>query len=272
MNEILKSILFGLIQGITEWLPISSTGHMILLNEVLTLSFNKSFVDTFFVVIQSGSIAAVVLLYFRKLWPFHRKTAKKEKREIWSLWFKILTAAIPAAVIGLIFEERIDRYLYTSQVVGMMLIVYGLVFIILETRPRKPVITAMKQMSYRTALLIGFFQVLALVPGTSRSGATILGAMILGCSRTVASEFSFVLAIPVMAGASLLKLAKAGFGFQAMEWAVLLTGCLTAFVVSLFAIRFLLNYVRRHDFKLFGYYRILLGLAVFTYFWFYLPK
>lgn len=266
MTELLKSILFGIVQGITEWLPISSTGHMILLDEFLTLRFSEEFINTFLVVIQAGSILAVVVLFFDRLWPFGNKKGKNEKNEIWTLWFKILVAALPAAVIGLLFDEVIDQYLYKSQVVALALIIYGLLFLILE-RNRRPKITRLNELNYRTALMIGVFQVLALVPGTSRSGATILGAVWLGCSRTVASEFSFVLAIPVMAGASLLKLMKTGFSFGALEWAVLLVGCLTAFGVSMVVIRFLLSFVRRHNFKVFGWYRIVLGLVVLLYFW-----
>ena len=266
MMELVKAVLFGVVQGVTEWLPISSTGHMILLDEFLALSFDESFVNTFFVVIQAGSILAVVVLYFHRLWPFGAKKKKREKREIWSLWFHILAAAIPAGVIGLLFDEVIDRYLYRSQVVALALIVYGVLFLLVEKPGKTPKITGMKELDYRTALMIGAFQVLALIPGTSRSGATILGAVYLGCSRTVAAEFSFFLAIPVMAGASLLKLVKTGFGFGAMEWAALAVGCLTAFLISLAAIRFLIGYVRRHDFKAFGWYRIALGLAVLVYF------
>lgn len=267
MSEILKAILFGVVQGVTEWLPISSTGHMILLDEFLALRFGAEFVNTFLVVIQAGSILAVVVLYFKRLWPFGGGKNKREKREIWALWFRILIAAIPAAIIGILFEKQINQYLYRSMVVAIALIAYGVLFILVESRHERPKITKMEELGYQTALMIGLFQVLALVPGTSRSGATILGAIFLGCSRTVASEFSFFLAIPVMAGASLLKLVKTGFGFAAWEWATLLAGCLTAFLVSLIAIRFLLGYIRRHDFKVFGWYRIALGLAVLLYFW-----
>ncbi|MDR0468355.1 MAG: undecaprenyl-diphosphate phosphatase [Peptococcaceae bacterium] len=268
MSEIAKAILFGFVQGITEWLPISSTGHMILLEEFLALQFSDTFVNTFFVVIQGGSILAVVLLFFKRLWPFGRGKDAREKRETWALWFKIIVAAIPAAVIGILCEEQIDRYLFRSQVVAVALVLYGVLFILLESGHRKPKITRLKDLDYRTALMIGFFQVLSMVPGTSRSGSTILGAVLIGCSRTVASEFSFVLAIPVMAGASLLKLVKTSFGFGAMEWTVLLVGCLTSFLVSMVAIRFLLSYVRRHDFKAFGWYRVVLGAVVLAYFWY----
>ncbi|MEL7622894.1 MAG: undecaprenyl-diphosphate phosphatase [Clostridiales bacterium] len=266
MIEILKSIIFGIVQGITEWLPISSTGHMILLDEFLTLNFSKTFLDTFLVVIQLGSILAVVVLYFQRLWPFGSQKSPREKRETWSLWFRILVGVIPLGITGILFEEQINTYLYNSRVVALALIIYGILFLILERGRRRPTITTMDELGYRTALLIGMFQVLALVPGTSRSGATILGAVFLGCSRTVASEFSFFLALPAMAGASLLKLVKTGLSFGFLEWMVLLTGSLVAFLVSLVAIKFLLSYIRRHDFKAFGYYRIVLGIIVLLYF------
>ena len=267
MTEIVKAVLFGIIQGITEWYPISSTGHMILLEEILPLQFSKAFIDAFFVVIQGSSILAVVILYFQKIWPFGRKKSVKTKREIWFLLFRIMVATIPATVLGLLFEDEINRYLYKSQVVALALVVYGVLFLILEGRRRIPSITKMEELNYSTALWIGLFQVLALVPGTSRSGATILGAVFLGCSRAVAAEFSFFLAIPVMVGASLLKLIKTGFGFRSAEWMVLAVGCLTSFLVSLAAVKTLLAYVRRHDFKAFGYYRIVLGFVVILYFW-----
>ena len=266
MPEIVKSILFGIVQGITEWLPISSTGHMIILDEFLALQFSEAFINTFLVVIQAGSILAVVVLFFDRLWPFSRGKGGRERNETWLLWLRILIAAAPAAVIGIAFEGQINKYLYNSKVVAVALIGYGILFLILEGRRRRPKITRLNELNNRTALMIGVFQVLALVPGTSRSGATILGAIWLGCSRTVASEFSFVLAIPVMAGASFLKLIKTGFSFSALEWTVLLVGCLTAFLVSLGTIRFLLSFVRRHNFKVFGWYRIVLGIAVLLFF------
>ncbi|MEA4891491.1 MAG: undecaprenyl-diphosphate phosphatase [Peptococcaceae bacterium] len=266
MFEIFKAVIFGIVQGISEWLPISSTGHMILLNEFLPLNFSKEFVDTFLVVVQLGSILAVVVLYFHKLWPFSSKKTKKQKRDTWELWFKVLAAVIPAGVVGVLFEEQINAIFYGALPVAATLILYGVLFILIERKPRTPRINNIHELSYKTALLIGVFQVLALVPGTSRSGATILGAVLLGCSRYEASEFSFFLAIPMMFGASLLKLLKAGFGFGGLEWAVLAAGSLVAFGVSLWAIRFLLNYIRRHDFTAFGYYRIILGAIIFVYF------
>ena len=268
MFEILKAVIFGVVQGITEWLPISSTGHMILLDEFLPLSFSKDFVDTFFVLVQLGSILAVVVLFFHKLWPFSTKKDWQEKRDTWALWFKVLVASIPTGIIGLFFEEQINQIFYGPLPVAVTLILYGIFFILVERRPRVSVIRETREMTYKTAFLIGCFQALALVPGTSRSGATILGAVILGCSRTQASEFSFFLAIPAMFGASLLKLLKAGFNFAGLEWAVLGVGSLVAFLVSLLAIRFLLSYIRRHDFTAFGWYRIALGLVVLVYFFF----
>lgn len=267
MPEVLKAVLFGIVQGITEWFPISSTGHLILLNDIVPLRFSEAFLDAFFVVIQGSSILAVVLLFFNKLWPFGSNKNSRKKKEVWFLWFRILVATLPVMVIGFLFEEDINRYLYKSQVVALALVVYGILFLIIEGQRRRPEITKMSELRYSTVFLIGLFQVLALVPGTSRSGATILGAVFLGCSRTVASEFSFVLAIPAMAGASFLKMIKTGFHFMPLEWAVLLTGCLTSFLVSMVAVKSLLAYVRRHDFKAFGYYRIVLGFVVILYFW-----
>jgi undecaprenyl-diphosphatase len=241
---------------------------MILLNELLPLNSTKAFLDTFLVVIQGGSILAVIVLYFEKLWPFAPSKNRQSKRETWYLWFRIFVASLPAGIIGILFEDKIDRFLYRSQVVALALIVYGVAFLIVENKRRRPGITKMDELGYSAAFFIGMFQVLALVPGTSRSGATILGAILLGCSRTVASEFSFVMAIPVMAGASLLKLIKTGLSFSTQEWAVLLVGCLVAFLVSMVAIRFLLSYVRGHDFKMFGIYRIVLGVVVMLFFWY----
>jgi undecaprenyl-diphosphatase len=264
--EIIKAVIFGIVQGITEWLPISSTGHMILLYEFLTFNCSKTFLDTFLVVIQLGSVFAVVVLYFHKLWPFGSKKNPREKRAVWLLWFRILVGVIPLGVLGVLFEEQINTYLYNSQVVAWALIVYGLLFLVLERRRRRPVINSMAELGFGTAFLIGLFQALALAPGTSRSGATILGAVLLGCGRGVAAEFSFFLSIPAIAGASLLKLLKTGFSFSLLEWLVLLTGSLTAFLVSLAAIKLLLSYVRRHNFKAFGYYRVILGIIVLLYF------
>ncbi len=262
--EIIKALILGIIQGITEWLPISSTGHLILAEHWMPFKLSAAFVDTFFVVIQVGSILAVVLLFFNKLNPFSQKKDAKQRHDTLVLWSKILVASLPAAVIGLLFNDVIDQYLYTPLVVAATLILYAVAILWVERRNKKPTISSFGQISYKTAALIGSFQVLALIPGTSRSGATILGAILLGTSRIVASEFSFFMAIPVMLGAGGLKLLKAGFAFTGIEWFVMFAGFVTAFAVSLIAIRFLLKYIRNHDFTVFAYYRIALALLVLT--------
>lgn len=268
MMEILKSIILGIVQGITEWLPISSTGHMLLVDELMKLQvfddvlMNTSFVNMYMVVIQFGSILAVCLLYFNKLNPFSSIKSVSEKRETLNLWGKVIIGVIPAGIIGVLFDDYIDAYLHGPVVIAIMLIVYGVLFIIIESQQRHSKITSFEKMTPFTAFLIGCFQVLALIPGTSRSGATILGAVLLGTSRTVAAEFSFFLAVPVMAGASLLKILKMDVVMSGLAWAVLLTGMLVAFVVSVIAIKFLMGYIRKHDFKAFGVYRIVLGLLV----------
>lgn len=268
--EILQSILLGIVQGITEWLPISSTGHMILVDEFIHfMDSNVDFKNLFLVVIQFGSILAVVTIYFHKLNPFSPKKSVVEKRETWTMWLKVLAGCIPAGIIGLLFDDIIDAVLYKWYVVAAALIVYGFAFLIIENMSKKPKINSIEEMSYKTALLIGVFQVLALVPGTSRSGATILGAVFLGTSRYVATEFSFFLAVPVMLGASALKIVKyfAENGLFGMEETiVLLVGMLVAYVVSVLAIKFLVGYIRKHDFKAFGYYRIILGILIILYF------
>ncbi len=264
--EIIKSVLFGIVQGISEWLPISSTGHMILLEQFWPFNFRQEFIDTFLVVIQFGSILAVVLLYFNKLNPFSAAKSEQDKKQTLSLWGKILIGVIPAGIVGLIFDDIIDSYFYNWQTVALMLIVYGILFIVIENRKKSATIEDFSQLSAKTAFLIGCFQVLALIPGTSRSGATILGAVLLGTSRYIAAEFSFFLAVPVMLGASAFKLLKAGLAFSSLEWMVLLVGTAVAFAVSVFAIKFLLNYIRKNDFKVFGKYRIVLGLIVIAYF------
>lgn len=271
--EIVKAILLGIIQGVTEWLPISSTGHMILFNSIWPLDpnlFSQDFIDMFFVVIQFGSILAVLVLYFHKLNPFSRNKTKKENRETFSLWGKVLVASIPAAIIGLLFDDLIHDWLYNAIVVAAMLIIYGIFFIILENRHKNPTINSFTALDYKTAALIGIFQVLALIPGTSRSGATILGAVFIGASRYVATEFSFFLAIPVMFGASGLEMLKYfleyGFGFSGLEMMVLLSGMIVAFFVSIVAIKFLMKFIKTHDFKPFGYYRIILGIVVIIFF------
>lgn len=271
--EIIKSIIIGVVQGITEWLPISSTGHMILLDEFIKLNVTKSFLDMFLVVIQLGSILAVIYLYFNKLNPFSKKKNKSEKRETISLWMKVLVGCIPAAIIGFLFDDFIHEKLYNPITVAEMLILYGILFIIVEKMKKNYPIKTLNELDYKTALLIGIFQVLALVPGTSRSGATIIGASILGAARNVAAEYSFFLAIPVMFGASgfkFLKYIKAvGFNFSAQELGILISGMLVAFLVSVFAIKFLMNYIKKHDFKAFGYYRIVLGIIILVYFMFF---
>ena len=266
--EWLKVLLLGIVEGLTEWLPISSTGHMILVNEFIQLNVSKEFMEMFLVVIQLGAILAVVVLYFWKLWPFTTPSKGWIKKDTWSLWFKVIVAVLPAALIGIPFDDQIDALFYNYQTVAATLIIYGVLFIIIENRNRHrtPVITTFQELSYSTALLIGAFQVLSLIPGTSRSGATILGAMLLGTSRYIAAEFSFFLAIPVMFGASLLKLVKFGFNFTGTEIAILLVGMLTAFVVSILAIKFLMSYIKKNDFKAFGWYRIVLGILVILYF------
>ena len=266
--EWLKVLLLGIVEGITEWLPISSTGHMILVNEFIHLNVSDAFMEMFLVVIQLGAILAVVVLYFGKLWPFTTPSKGWIKKDTWSLWFKVLVAVLPAAIIGLPFDDKIDKLFYNYQTVAFTLILYGVLFIIIENynKGRKPRVKSFKQLSYPMAVFIGVFQVLALIPGTSRSGATILGATLLGASRYVAAEFSFFLAIPVMFGASLLKLVKFGFHFTGTEAAILIVGMVTAFVVSVLAIKFLMGYIKKNDFKAFGYYRIVLGALVIVYF------
>ena len=268
--EWIKVLLLGIVEGITEWLPISSTGHMILLDELIHLNVTDEFMEMFRVVIQLGAILAVVVLYFGKLWPFTTPQKGWIKKETWSLWFKVLVAVLPAAVIGIPFDDKIDALFYNYQTVAVTLILYGVLFIVIENRNRgrKPSVRYFRQLTYPMALFIGAFQVLALIPGTSRSGAIILGAMLLGLSRSVAAEFSFFLGIPVMFGASLLKLLKFGFAFTGTELAILAVGMITAFVVSILAIKFLMSYIKKNDFKAFGYYRIVLGILVLAYFLF----
>lgn len=264
--EIIKAFILGIVQGITEWLPISSTGHLIIIENIFKFNLSVSFVNTFFVLIQLGSIIAVVVLFFKKLNPFKKEV--KERNNTISLWFKIAVATIPAGIAGFLFADQIDSVLYNPITVAVMLIVYGIIFIILESKDRKPKTNDLQQISFKLALGIGLFQMLALIPGTSRSGATIIGAVFLGTSRYVASEFSFFLAIPTMLGASAYKLVKSGFSFSSLEIAVLLVGSITAFLVSIWAIKFLLDYIKKHDFKVFGYYRIVLGLVVLLFYLF----
>ena len=262
--ELLKAVFLGIVQGITEWLPISSTGHMILANEIISLSVSDAFMEMFEVVIQLGSILAVVVLFFHKLNPFSPKKSAPQKRETFSLWGKVLIGVIPAGIIGLLFDDQINDIFYNSLTIAITLIIYGVLFILVENRNkgRAPRVGSVREITWQLALAIGCAQVLALIPGTSRSGATIIGAMLLGLSRTAAAEFSFFLAVPVMLGASALKLLKFGFNFTGMELAVLFSGCVTAFLVSVLAIRFLMSFIQKHDFKPFGYYRIALGIII----------
>lgn len=289
--ELLKVVILGIVEGITEWLPISSTGHMILVDEFIKLNMTKEFKDFFLVVIQLGAILAVVVLYWGKLWPFYireipRKTqlALKKKstpvrvgltfverfcdKEKWILWFKILVACLPTIVIALPFNDIIEEKFNNYVVVAIALIVYGVLFIYIENynKRRRPICNSLEDLSFKTAFLIGIFQVLAVIPGTSRSGSTIIGGILVGTSRTVAAEFTFFLAIPVMFGASLLKLVKFGLVFSASEVVILVVGVLVAFIVSILAIKFLVGYIKKHDFKAFGWYRIILGTLVLVYF------
>ena len=265
--EILKTILYGIVEGITEWLPISSTGHLILLEKLLPLNASEAFMEMFDVVIQLGAILAVIVLFFHKLNPFSPKKTEAKKKATWQLWFKIVVAVIPSVILGLLLDDWLDAHLYNYVVVAIMLIVYGVAFILVEryNASRKPTITSTGKIDYKTALLIGCFQVLAMIPGTSRSGATILGAILLGLSRTAGSEFSFFLAIPTMLGASALKVLKfilEGASMTGTEVVCLLVGCIVAFAVSMVAIRGLMSYVKKHSFSAFGVYRIVLGVIV----------
>ena len=271
MSEILKAVILGIVEGLTEWLPISSTGHMILVDEFLKLNVSDAFRELFLVVIQLGAILAVVVLFWKKIWPFPIRNGRlRADRDILRLWLKILVACVPAGVVGLLFDKQMNALFYNYQTVAVMLILFGLLFLWVEDRnkTRTPHITDTNAISYRAALIIGVFQMIAAVfPGTSRSGATIIGGLMLGISRTVAAEFTFVLAIPAMFGASLLKLVQFGFSFSGMELAILLTGMAVAFMVSMVSIRFLMGYIRKHSFKVFGWYRIVLGIVVLCYFW-----
>lgn len=271
MIEILKSILYGIVEGITEWLPISSTGHMILLEEIMPMNVSKSFWSMFLVVIQLGAILAVVVLYWNKIFPFRKNKEGKytSVKSIWILWSKILVATIPAAIIGLALDDWIDAHLYNGFVVAIMLILVGVAFIYIENRNKdmRPSVNSLSALSYKDALIIGLFQVVAAVlPGTSRSGATIVGGLMIGVSRAIAAEFTFFLAIPVMFGASLLKLVKFGLAFSVLEFFILVIGMVVAFFVSIFVIRFLMSYIKKHDFKVFGWYRIVLGAFVLIFF------
>ena len=272
--EILKAILFGVVEGITEWLPISSTGHMILLNEFVKMNVSEEFWNVFLVVIQLGAILAVVLLYWKTIWPLETVRSNGGTKIFWkpetlNLWGKVIVACIPAAIVGILLDDWLDEHFFNWKCVSLMLILVGICFLIIETLQQwqKPVVTRLSDITYKDALIIGIFQLIAAVfPGTSRSGATILGGLIIGISRTAASRFTFILAIPVMAGASLLKLIKNGMNFTGTEWVILLVGMFVAFVVSMLVIGMLMNYIRRHNFKVFGWYRIILGIIVVVFF------
>lgn len=268
--ELLKVILIGIVEGITEWLPISSTGHIILLDEFIQLKTSDEFKEMFDVVIQLGAILAVVVLYFPKLWPFSWKERNWIKEETFQLWFRIFVACIPAGVIGILFDEKINELFYNPQTICVTLILYGILFLFVEQKKFEECakITELSQITYSFAFLVGIFQVLALIPGTSRSGATIIGAMIFGATRSVAAEFTFFLAIPVMFGASFLKLLKFGLAFSNTEIIILVVGMVVAFAVSVLAIKFLMGYIKKHNFKIFGWYRIILGIFVGAYFLF----
>ncbi len=274
--EILKVIFLGVVEGITEWLPISSTGHMLLVDEFIQLSASEEFKEMFFFVIQLGAILAVVVMFWKKMWPFKKKGTEDGinpvnsviKKDIFSLWFKVVVACIPGAVVTILFDDFIEEYLHTPIVIAMTLILYGIAFIIIErwNKKRTAKITNLEDITYRTAFLIGLFQILSIIPGTSRSGATIIGALLIGVSRVAAAEFTFFLAVPVMFGMSALKMLKLGFVMSSGELFLLIVGMVVAFFVSVFVIKFLMDYIKKHDFQVFGWYRIILGILVLIYF------
>lgn len=268
--EILKALILGIVEGITEWLPISSTGHMILVDEFLKLNVSEEFKSMFLVVIQLGAILAVVVLYFKKLIPLDVQNKKLHwKKDTLTMWLKIIVSCVPAAIVGVFFDDQLESVFYNWQTVSAALIIFGILFIIIEkrNRGREPKINSINDITYKTAIIIGMFQLIAAVfPGTSRSGATIVGALLIGVSRSIAAEYTFFLAVPVMFGASALKLVKFGFDFSSMELAILAVGLISAFVVSILAIKFLMSYIKKHDFTVFGWYRIVLGVAVILYF------
>ena len=266
MFDFLKAAALGVVEGITEWLPVSSTGHLILANEFLNLNMSETFVNTFNVVIQLGAILAVLLIFFNKLNPFASSKSELEKKETISLWTKVIIAVIPSGILGVLFDDYIEAKFFNPTVVSIALIVYGIIMIILESRKATPKVNDFKELTYKTAIGIGLFQCLALIPGTSRSASTIIGAVLLGTSRYIATEFSFFLAIPTMLGASALKLLKCGLAFTGYEWMILLTGSVVSFIVSVVVIKYLLSYIKKNDFKPFGYYRIALGLLILAYF------
>lgn len=268
--EILKVIFLGIVEGITEWLPISSTGHMLLVDEFITLKGSDAFKEMFFVVIQLGAIIAVIVMFWKKMWPFQfkDKTRPKVDSSIISMWLKVVVACIPSAVLGLLFDDFLEEHFGNPVSISVMLIVYGVAFILVENwnKKRTPKVQKLDDISYKTAFIIGLFQVLSMIPGTSRSGATIIGALLIGVSRTAAAEFTFFLAVPTMLGASALKLIKFGLSFTSEELIILLVGMAVAFAVSLLCIKFLMSFIKKHDFKVFGWYRIALGIVVIVYF------
>lgn len=274
--ELLKVIFLGIVEGITEWLPISSTGHMLLVDEFIQMNVSDEFKEMFFVVIQLGAILAVVVLFWNKMWPFKRKDTNDGvnpkgsilKKDIWSLWFKVVVACIPGAVVTLAFDDFIEEHLHTPTVIALTLIIYGIAFIVVErwNKHRVAEIKTLSDITYKTAFMIGLFQVLSIIPGTSRSGSTIIGALLIGVSRVAAAEFTFFLAVPVMFGLSFVKLLKFGFSFTGTELSILIVGMVVAFVVSLLVIKFLMGYIKKHDFQIFGWYRIILGVIVLAYF------
>lgn len=270
MLEMIKVFILGVVEGITEWLPISSTGHMLLIDEFLQLNMSDAFKEMFFVVIQFGAILAVVVIFWKKMFPFQFKDKHQPivKKETFSIWFKVAVACIPSGIIGFLFDDFLDEHLYTPLVIAAMLIFYGILFIIIENwnKKRTPTTNTLAEISYKTALIIGTFQVLSLIPGTSRSGATIIGALLIGVSRVAAAEFTFFLAVPSMVVASAYKLVKFGFDFSNTELLTLAFGMVVAFAVSIFVIKFLMGFIKKHDFKPFGYYRIILGIVVILYF------
>ena len=271
--EFLKVVFLGIVEGITEWLPISSTGHMLLVDEFISLQESDAFKEMFFVIIQLGAILAVVVIFWNKMWPFQIKDKEQPviKKDIFSLWFKTVVACIPGAVVTILFDKFIEAHLHTTTVIAITLIFYGILFIVIENwnKTRTPKIKDLSDITYKTAFWIGMFQVLSIIPGTSRSGSTIIGALLLGVSRVAAAEFTFFLAVPVMFGLSGLKLLKFGFHFSATELSVLILGMVVAFLVSVVVIKFLMSYIKKHDFKIFGWYRIVLGIIVLLYFAFF---
>lgn len=268
--EILKVVFLGIVEGVTEWLPISSTGHMLLVDEFIALNASTDFKEMFFVVIQLGAILAVVTIFWNKMWPFQLKdkTQPVMKKDTWSMWFKTVVACIPGAIVTILFDNYIEAHLHTAVVIAIALIFYGIAFIVIENwnKTRTPKVETLNDITYKTAFLIGMFQVLSIIPGTSRSGATIIGALLIGVSRVAAAEFTFFLAVPVMFGLSALKMIKFGLSFTSAEFAILIIGCVVAYLVSIVVIKFLMSYIKKHDFKIFGWYRIVLGVIVLAYF------